>query len=390
MTEIQIAQEKFSELIQSEYARIERMRQDTQVKDFSKLEKIIIGILPGDGIGPIIMEQALRVLRYLLKEEIASGKIEIRHIAGMTIENRDALGESLPEPIFEEMKQCDVLLKGPMVTPRASEIASGKYQHNLVSPNSLMRRGLELFAAVRPIRIPEKGIDWTFFRENIEGEYIWGNKGIQVNADLAVDFKVQTTLGSQRIARAAFDYARKNGKKNVTIVTKANIVKLVDGNFIKAVRKVGEEYPEIEIQERLVDAMAAKMMDPDFNRGIEVIVLPNLYGDIVTDVAAEHQGGLGTASSSNIGNRYALFEAIHGTAPYLMEHGRGNYADPNSLIRAVGMLLAHIGYGDRKKKLDDALDICTVTERKKVVTTFPEDASAAEYTDYLLETLEKI
>ena len=119
-------------------------------------------------------------------------------------------------------------------------------------------------------------------------------------------------------------------------------------------------------------------------------VLPNLYGDIITDVAAEHQGGLGTASSSNIGNRYALFEAIHGTAPYLMSHGRGEYADPNSLIRAAGMLMAHIGYGDRKEKLDKALDICTVTERKKVVTTFPEDASAAEYTDYLLETLETL
>lgn len=390
MENIKIAQEKFAELIQSEYARIERMRQDTQIKDFSKLEKIVIGILPGDGIGPIIMEQALRVLYALMAEEIASGRIEVRHIEGMTIENRDALGESLPQPIFEEMKKCDVLLKGPMVTPRASEIASGEYKHNLISPNSLMRRGLELFAAVRPIRIPEKGIDWTFFRENIEGEYIWGNKGIQVTEDLAVDFKVQTTLGSQRIARAAFDFARKNGKKNVTIVTKANIVKLADGNFIKAVRKVGEEYPEIEIQERLVDAMAAKMLDPDFNRGIEVIVLPNLYGDIVTDVAAEHQGGLGTASSSNIGNRYALFEAIHGTAPYLMRHGRGHYADPNSLIRAVGMMLAHIGYGDRKEKLDKALDICTVTERKKVVTTFAEDASAAEYTDYLLETLAKL
>lgn len=390
MENIKIAQEKFAELILSEYARIERMRQDTFVKDFTKLEKIIIGILPGDGIGPIIMEQALRVLNYLLKDEIAAGKIEIRHIEGMTIENRDALGESLPEPIFEEMKKCDVLLKGPMVTPRASEIAQGLYKHNLVSPNSLMRRGLELFAAVRPIRIPEKGIDWAFFRENIEGEYIWGNKGIQVNEELAVDFKVQTTLGSERIARAAFAYARKNGKKNVTIVTKANIVKLADGNFIKAVRKVGEEYPEIEIQERLVDAMAAKMMDPDFSKGVEVIVLPNLYGDIITDVAAEHQGGLGTASSSNIGNRYALFEAIHGTAPYLMEHGRGEYADPNSLIRAAGMLMAHIGYGDRKEKLDKALDICTVTERKKVVTTFPEDASAAEYTDYLLETLEAL
>lgn len=390
MTEIEIAQQKFAELIKSEYARIERMRQDTVVKDFSVLEKIVIGVLPGDGIGPIIMEQALRVLNFLLRNEITDRKIEIRHIEGMTIENRDALGESLPEPIFEEMKKCDVLLKGPMVTPRASEIASGEYKHNLVSPNSLMRRGLELFAAVRPIRIPEKGIDWAFFRENIEGEYIWGNKGIQVNEDLAVDFKVQTTLGSERIARAAFEYARKNGKKNVTIVTKANIVKLADGNFIKAVRKVGQEYPEIEIQERLVDAMAAKMMDPDFNKGIEVIVLPNLYGDIITDVAAEHQGGLGTASSSNIGNRYALFEAIHGTAPYLMNHGRGHYADPNSLIRAVGMLLAHIGYGDRKEKLDKALDICTVTERKKVVTTFPEDASAAEYTDYLLETLETL
>ena len=211
-----------------------------------------------------------------------------------------------------------------------------------------------------------------------------------MNEDLAVDFKVQTKQGSERIARAAFEFARKNGKKNVTIVTKANIVKLADGNFIKAVRKVGEEYPEIEIQERLVDAMAAKMMDPEFNKGIEVIVLPNLYGDIVTDVAAEHQGGLGTASSSNLGNKYAMFEAIHGTAPYLIEHGRGQYADPCSLIRAVGMMMAHIGYADRKAILDEALDICTITERKVVVTTMPEDASTKEFTDYLLETIDDL
>ena len=250
-------------------------------------------------------------------------------------------------------------------------------------------RGLELFAAVRPIRIPDKGIDWTFFRENIEGEYIWGNKGIQVDEDLAVDFKVQTKQGSERIARAAFEFARKNGKKNVTIVTKANIVKLADGNFIKAVRKVGEEYPEIAIQERLVDAMCAKMLDPEFNKGIEVVVLPNLYGDIVTDIAAEHQGGLGTASSSNIGNKYAMFEAIHGTAPYLMSHGRGEYADPSSLIRAAGMMLAHIGYADKKVLLEKALDVCT-TEKKVVLTTFTEDASAKEYTDYIIETIEKL
>ena len=385
MESIELAKQKFGELIAEEYQRIERMKADNEVKDFSKMEKIVVGILPGDGIGPIIMEQAIRVLKTLMKEEVASGRIALRPIEGMTIENRAAKLQSLPDEVFEEVKQCDVLLKGPMVTPRA-----GDPWPNLVSANSLLRRGLELFAAVRPIRIPEKNIDWTFFRENIEGEYIWGNKGIQVNEDLAVDFKVQTKQGSERIARAAFEFARKNGKKNVTIVTKANIVKLADGNFIKAVRKVGEEYPEIEIQERLVDAMCAKMLDPEFNKGIEVIVLPNLYGDIVTDVAAEHQGGLGTASSSNLGNKYAMFEAIHGTAPYLISHGRGEYADPCSLIRAVGMLLAHIGYGDRKKKLDDALDICTITERKVVLTTMPEDASTKDFTDYVIETLEKM
>ena len=384
MSAISQAQEKFGELIQSEFERIERMKQGTEVKDFSKLDKIVVGILPGDGIGPIIMEQAVRVIKALIPDEIASGKVELRHIEGMTIENRAAKLQSLPDDVFEEIKKCDVIIKGPMVTPRA-----GEPWPNLVSANSLLRRGLELFAAVRPIRIPDKGIDWTFFRENIEGEYIWGNKGIQVDEDLAVDFKVQTKQGSERIARAAFEFARKNGKKNVTIVTKANIVKLADGNFIKAVRKVGEEYPEIEIQERLVEAMCAKMLDPEFNKGIEVVVLPNLYGDIVTDIAAEHQGGLGTASSSNIGNKYAMFEAIHGTAPYLMSHGRGEYADPSSLIRAAGMMLAHIGYADKKVLLEKALDVCT-TEKKVVLTTFTEDASAKEYTDYIIETIEKL
>ena len=385
MDSVAQAQERFGELIKSEFERIERMKQDNEVKDFSGLDKIVVGILPGDGIGPIIMEQALRVIRALISEEIAGGKVELRLIEGMTIENRAATLQSLPDPVFEEVKKCDVLLKGPMVTPRA-----GEPWPNLVSANSLLRRGLELFAAVRPIKILDKGIDWTFFRENIEGEYIWGNKGIQVDHDLAVDFKVQTKQGSERIARAAFEFARKNGKKNVTIVTKANIVKLADGNFIKVVRKVGEEYPEIEIQERLVDAMCAKMLDPDFNKGIEVVVLPNLYGDIVTDIAAEHQGGLGTASSSNIGNKYAMFEAIHGTAPYLMDHGRGEYADPSSLIRAAGMLLAHIGFVEKKELLEKAMDICTVTERKVVLTTFTEDASTKEFTDYVIETIEAL
>lgn len=382
MENIITAQEKFADLIESEYARIERMKADSEITDFSKLEKIVVGIMPGDGIGPIIMKEAIKVLNALIESEISSGKVEIRMIEGMTIENRAEKMQSLPDDVFEEIKKCHVLLKGPMVTPR-----EGDPWPNLISANTMLRRELELFAAVRPIKIPEKNIDWAFFRENIEGEYIWGNKGIQVNEDLAIDFKVQTKQGSERIARAAFEYARKNGKKNVTVVTKSNIVKLNDGNFVKAVKRVGQEYPEIEVQEKLVDAMCAKMMDPEFCKGCEVFVLPNLYGDIVTDVAAEQQGGLGTASSSNIGNKYAMFEAIHGTAPFLISHGRGNYADPCSLIRAVGMLVAHIGYGDRKALLDKALDICTITERKHVVTTDKDGATAEEFADYLLETL---
>ena len=182
MESIKSAQEKFAELIQSEFERIERMKADKEVTDFSKLDKIVIGVLPGDGIGPIIMKEALKVLNNLLAPEIASGHVEIRVIEGMTIENRAAKLQSLPDDVFEEIKKCNVIIKGPMVTPRA-----GEPWPNLVSANSLLRRGLELFAAVRPIRIPEKNIDWTFFRENIEGEYIWGNKGIQVNDDLAVD-----------------------------------------------------------------------------------------------------------------------------------------------------------------------------------------------------------
>ena len=386
MDQIQIAQQQFGELIKSELERIERMKLDTEIKDFSKLDTITVGILPGDGVGPILMKQALRVLEDLMAPEIASGRLIIRQIEGMTIERRADLMQSLPDDVFQACKECDVLVKGPMVTPR-----EGDPWPNLVSANSLLRRGLDLFAAVRPIRMPDKGIDWTFFRENIEGEYILGNRGIQVNEDLAIDFKVATKQGCERIGRAALDFCRKNGKKSLTIITKANIVKLVDGNFIKHITEVAaREYPEVTVGTRFVDAMSAKMMDPGFNEGMEVFVLPNLYGDIVTDVAAEHQGGLGTASSSNIGNRYALFEAIHGTAPRLIARGCGDYADPCSLIRAMGMMMAHIGYADRKQLLEKALDICTITERKLVVTRRKEDASAEEFTTYLLETVDRL
>lgn len=376
---------KILNVFEDEKKRIERMLENNESKDFDSLERIVVGIAPGDGIGPIIMKEAVRVLQNVLAEEIETGKVELRDIEGLTIENRVKHLKSIPDDVLEEIRKCDVILKGPTTTPSANDDLP-----NLQSANASLRRELDLFANVRPVKIEEENIDWMFFRENIEGAYILGSKGVQVDENLAVDFVVETRPGSERIARLAFEYAKKNRKKNVTVVTKSNIVKLTDGNFIKAVRRVGEEYPDINIVEKLVDATAAKMGDSEFVEGLEVFVLPNLYGDIITDIGAEMQGGLGTVGSANIGSRYAVFEAIHGTAPFLMNNGRGDYANPCSLFRAICLMLNHIGMVDKSKVLEDALDITTKTEKKLVVTTFKEDASAKEFTDYLLDTLDNM
>ncbi len=374
---IERAKERFGELIASEFERIERVREDGAPKDYSALDHIKIGVIPGDGIGPTIVEQAVRVLKALLAPEIEGGRIELVPISGLTIERRAELGQSLPDDVLEQSLACDVLLKGPLTTPRP-----GDPWPNMVSANSLLRRALDLCCGMRPIRMPDKGIDWTFFRENIEGEYIWGDKGIQVNDDLAVDFKVCTLPGTERVARMALNFARDNGKSVVTVITKANIVKHADGNFQQIVCDVAErEYPEITVQTRLVDATAAKLMDPDFNRDFQVIVLPNLYGDIVTDIAAEHQGGLGSAASANIGSQHALFEAIHGTAPTLAAAGRAQYANPCSIIRAAGLLVGHIGFSDRRALLERALD---------EIGNPAEDETSDVFTDRLLATIERM
>ncbi|KZL90453.1 isocitrate/isopropylmalate family dehydrogenase [Clostridium magnum] len=385
MKDISSTLKNFSELIESEVKRIERMKEAEEFTNFKELEKIIIGIAPGDGIGPIIIEQARRVLNLLLEEEIKAGKVELREIEGLTIENRAAKLQSVPEEVLAEIKKCHVLLKGPTTTPRATDPWP-----NLPSANATLRRELDLFANVRPMSMPEKGIDWTFYRENIEGAYIWGSKGIQVDENLAIDFVVETAIGSERIARAAFEFAKNNGKTNVTVVTKANIVKLTDGNLIKACKKVAEEYPEITLEERFVDVTAAKLSDMEFSKDLQVFVLPNLYGDIITDIAAELQGGLGTAGAANIGAKYAIFEAIHGSAPFLINNNRGEYADPSSVLRGTAMLLSHIGYQAQSEKLTRTLDICGIEERKIVITSQRENASTAEYGDYVIETIKKL
>ena len=208
--------EHFEQIVKDQLARVERLKETSQLTDYSKLDKIIVGTIDGDGIGPVIMNSCRTILEKLLADEIAAGKIELRDIPGLTLENRIAKMETVPADVLAEIKTCDVLLKGPTTTPMGGKMESA---------NVTLRRELDLYANVRPVCIPEEGIDWIFYRENTEGEYALGSRGVEVNDDISIDFKVTTTLGTTRLAKAAFEYAKANGNKNVSIVTKANIMK---------------------------------------------------------------------------------------------------------------------------------------------------------------------
>ncbi len=380
---IEAAKEHFGKVLEQQLARVERLKQEGDWVDYSAIRPIVIGMIGGDGIGPTISAETQRVLEYLLRDQVDSGKVEFRTIEGLTIENRAAKMKSIPDDVLEEIKGCHVTLKGPTHTPE-----QGDKWPNLESANVTMRKELDLFANVRPVRIPSEKIDWTFFRENTEDLYAVGSQGINVTPDLAVDFRVITTQGSERIIDAAFAHARRTGKKKVTIVTKANIVKTTDGKFLDVARKVSQRYPGIEWDGWYIDIMTAKLLDKKRRNEFQVLALPNLYGDILTDEAAEIQGGVGTAGSANIGKRYAMFEAIHGSAPRMVQEGRAQYADPSSLLRAAAMMLEHIGFADLGGKLHKALDICGQYERKVVITGRSNGATCHQFGDYIMATVE--
>ena len=382
---IEAAKEQFGKLLEKQLNRVEAMKSQGDFVDYSKLDKIVIGVCGGDGIGPAITGQAQRVLEYLLKEEVEKGKVEFRVIDGLTIEKRAAEMKAIPDDVLAELKACDVILKGPTTTPR-----KGDEWPNVESANVAMRKELDLFANVRPVRIPEQGIDWTFYRENTEGGYAAGKEGIHVTDDLGIDFTIATSQGCDRIIRAAFEYAKANGKTRVTAVTKANIIKTTDGKFLDFFYSIAKDYPEIQADDWYIDIMTAKLVDENRRKDFQVMVLPNLYGDIITDEAAEFQGGVGTAGSANLGKKYSMFEAIHGSAPRMVKEGRDIYADPCSVIRAGAMLLSHIGYQTEADKLYKALDICTVTEKKLVMTGRSDGATGEEFANYLMETMENL
>ncbi len=377
------AKERFGRIVEEQLRRVEQMKKDTGFIDYSTLSPIIIGICWGDGIGEIISKHAQKVLEHMLKSEIASGKIVFRQITGLTIENRVKHMKAIPDDVLDEIKLCHVILKGPTTTPQA-----GGPWPNIESANVAMRRYLDLFANVRPVKIPQEGIDWCFFRENTEGAYVLGSKGFDISEDISIDFKVITQQGSERIIRMAFDYAKKNNIDRVTVVTKSNVVKTTDGRFSKVAFRIAEEYPDIRLDEWYIDIMTAKLLDPARRKQFKVIVLPNLYGDILTDEAAQLQGGVGTAGSANIGRRWSMFEAIHGSAPRMVKEGRAEFADPSSMIRASAMLLRHIGFADAAEKVEMALDVCGQFERKKVITGRDNGVTGEEYTDYLLSWID--
>lgn len=382
---IAAAVEKFEALLREQIERSEKIKEEKDFVDYSSLDKIVIGVCGGDGIGPIITKESARVLEYMLKDDVESGKVEFKVIDGLTIENRIKAMKAIPDDVMEELKACNVILKGPTTTPQA-----GGDIPNIESANVAMRKALDLFANMRPVKIPSEGIDWTFFRENTEGAYAVGSKGVNVTDDLAVDFVVTTSEGCDRIAKLAYEYARKNKKDRVSIITKANVIKTTDGKFLNLCKKVGEQYPEITTDEWYIDILTAKLIDQKRRRDFKVIVLPNLYGDIITDEAAEFQGGVGTAGSANIGKKYAMFEAIHGSAPRMIQEGRGQYADPCSMLRASVMLLSHIDRQDKADLLERALDIC-MTEEKKISITGREDGcTCEEFGNYVMETVQRL
>ena len=376
--EIREAVTKFESLLRQQLERQERMEQAAPEKNYAGMKTITVGLIDGDGIGPIIMKQAERVLEKLLSDDIASGRIVLKKIEGLTIENRLALGKAVPDDVLAAIKTCDVLLKGPTTTPKGG---------TLESANVTLRRELDLYANVRPVAVPEEGIDWIFFRENTEGEYALGSRGVELPGKLTMDFKGTTDAGTRRIAKAAFDYARANGKKNVAIVTKANIMKKTDGMFSRIAHEVAAEYPEIEADDWYIDIMTANLVNPAVRSKFQVFLLPNLYGDIITDEAAQIQGGVGTAGSANIGGQYAMFEAIHGSAPRKIEAGEGDYANPASILKAAELMLRHIAMTDKADRLGDALALCLEKEKRVVVTGHRDGATCAAFTDYLLEKL---
>jgi len=299
-----------------------------------------ITLIPGDGIGPEVARATRRVVeatgvRVAWDEQPAGiSALEQGHM------------DALPKSTVESVKKNKIALKGPTSTPTGG---------GHVSANVRLRKELDLYASIRPVKsVPGvttryEGVDLVVFRENTEGLYA----GIEneISKDVIVSIKVVTEMASTRIARAAFEYARKHGRKKVTAVHKANILKKGDGLFLRCAREVAKSYPEIPLDDVIIDACCMKLVtDPT---KFEVLLMENLYGDIISDLCAGLVGGLGVVPGANIGTEGAVFEAVHGSAPDIAGQGKAN---PTALLKSAVLMLAHIGELSSSERLGDAID----------------------------------
>ncbi len=330
-----------------------------------------VTLIPGDGIGPEVAEAARRAV------EATGVKIDW-HVVELSAEIMEKTGTELPEYVLESIHSTKVALKGPVTTP----IAGG-----FKSVNVSLRKQLDLFANVRPVRrLPgiktrymDVPIDMVIFRENTEDLY----SGLEheVVKDVAQSLKIITRYASIRIAKYAFEYAKANGRRKVSAVHKANIMKLSDGLFLRCCREIAAQYPDIQYQELIVDNASMQLvMRPE---QFDVLLLPNLYGDIVSDLAAGLVGGLGIVPGANMGEEIAVFEAVHGSAPDIA--GR-NMANPTALIESGIMMLRHLQEYDAARKLSSALET-VYNEGKHLTGDVGGSSGTREFTDALVTAL---
>ncbi len=347
------------------------------------MSKTVVTLLPGDGIGPEVSEAAVRVL------EAAGAEIEWeRHVAGARAVEQ--FGDPLPDHVVESIRRNGVALKGPIETkygqPKDEAGQEKAEKKNFRSVNVALRKELDLYANLRPVRslpsIPSRfaNVDLVVVRENTEGLY----SGIEheVVPGVMESLKIITEKASTRIARFAFDYARRQGRKKVTAVHKANIMKLSDGLFLDCFRRVAAEYPDIKADDKIVDNMCMQLvMYPERS---DVLVLENLYGDIVSDLCAGLVGGLGVVPGANIGTHASVFEAVHGSAPDIA--GK-DLANPLAIIRSGILMLYHMGKDEVAERVRTALRE-VVVEQKIRTRDLGGEATTTEFTDAVVAALE--
>ena len=332
-------------------------------------------LIDGDGIGPEISQSVCSVL-----DHAGAGIEWLPHLAGLRAIERH--GEPLPEQTLAAIRDTGVALKGPISTP----IGRGaKGEKNFRSVNVALRKGLELYANLRPVRsVPGiktryEGVDLIFIRENTEGLY----SGLEqeIVPGVVTSLKVSTRTACIRIAEYAFRYAAQHGRKKVTGIHKANIMKLSDGLAIECYREIAAKYPQITYDERIIDATAmALVMDPS---KFDVLLMENLYGDILSDLGAGLIGGLGLAPSANIGTNGAVFEAVHGSAPDIA--GKG-IANPTALLLSATEMLRYLGQGENAARIDRSV-YATLAAGKGLTPDLGGTASTKQYTDLVIANL---